>query len=324
MSLKTGTPEVPTQPDEPVSGVKAGSRGRRFRLDSSRWTAVAIFLPPALLLFTVFVILPVGESIYYSFAPFRWNGYGPPVITQLNFGNYIRTFNDPIFWSAFVNNLLVVAVSAFIQVPLALILALLIADRRPSNLFFRGLFFVPYILADIVAGLIFRYLFDGEYGLAGQLADVFHFPVRFWLGERGWATAALLIVVTWKYFGFHMALFIAGRQNVPDDVIESATIDGARQWQITRHIVLPLMRPVVFLSLFFAILGSFQLFDVIIPLTGGGPLDSSHSVVSYLYTFGIKRMRLGFGSAVGTLLFLWCVMVMIFYKRFLLRPQGNR
>jgi raffinose/stachyose/melibiose transport system permease protein len=323
VSLQTGTPELPSQTNRPVSGVKPVARARRLRLGSSRWTAVAIFLPPALLLFTVFVILPVGESIYYSFAPFRWNGYGPPHITEINFGNYIRTFNDPIFWNAFINNLLVVAVSAFIQVPLALILALLIADRRPSNLFFRGLFFVPYILADIVAGLIFRYLFDGEYGLSGQLADVFHFPVRFWLGERGWATAALLIVVVWKYFGFHMALFIAGRQNVPDDVVESAIIDGASRWQITRHIVLPLMRPVVFLSLFFATLGSFQLFDLIIPLTGGGPLDSSHSVVSYLYTFGIKRMRLGFGSAVGTLLFIWCVMVMIFYKRFLLRPRGN-
>ena len=322
MALPIRTPERSTQAARPESGVEPAPPVRGVRRASTPWTALAIFLPPALLLFTVFVILPVGESIYYSFAPFRWNGYGPPQVTELNFGNYIRTFNDPIFWSAFSNNLLVVAVSAFIQVPLALMLALFIADRRPSNLFFRGLFFVPYILADVVAGLIFRYLFDGEYGLAGQLADVFHFPVRFWLGEKGWATAALLIVVAWKYFGFHMALFIAGRQNVPEDVIESAIIDGASRWEITRHIVLPLMRPVVMLSLFFAILGSFQLFDVIIPLTGGGPLDSSHSVVSYLYTFGIKRMRLSFGSAVGTLLFIWCVMVMIFYKRFLLRPRG--
>src|SRR5260370_42019616 len=111
------------------------------------------------------------------------------------------------------------------------------------------------------------------------------------MGEVGWGKAALLLVVVWKYFGFHMALFIAGRQNVPYDVIESARIDGASRWKITRFIVLPLMRPVVVLSLFFSLLGSLQLFDLIIALTGGGPLNSSHLAVPYLFTFRLRPMR---------------------------------
>ena len=131
-------------------------------------------------------------------------------------------------------------------------------------------------------------------------------------------------VVVWKYFGFHMALFIAGRQNVPLDVIESARIDGASRWNITRFIVLPLMRPVVVLSVFFSLLRSLQLFDLIIALTDGGPLNSTHSAVSYLYTFGIKRMQVGFGSAVGVLLFIICVLVMLFYKRLFMQEAESR
>jgi raffinose/stachyose/melibiose transport system permease protein len=121
-----------------------------------------------------------------------------------------------------------------------------------------------------------------------------------------------------------MALFIAGRQNVPLDVIESARIDGASRWNITRFIILPLMRPVVVLSIFFSLLGSLQLFDLIIALTDGGPLNSTHSAVSYLYTFGIKRMQVGFGSAVGVLLFIICVLVMVFYKRLFMREAESK
>ena len=232
--------------------------------------------------------------------------------------------NDPIFRLSLTNNLLVILVSAFIQVPLALWVALLIADQRRSSMIFRAIFFVPYILADIVAGLIWRYLFDGDYGIVGTVFRWFGLDAPYVLAQTGWATAALLLVVVWKYFGFHMALFIAGRQNVPLDVIESARIDGASRWKITRFIVIPLMRPVVVLSIFFSLLGSLQLFDLIIALTDGGPLNSTHSAVSYLYTFGIKRMQVGFGSAVGVLLFIICVLVMIFYKRLFMRETESK
>jgi raffinose/stachyose/melibiose transport system permease protein len=289
---------------------------------SGSLATVLLFLPPALLLFTLFVILPVGEASFFSF--FNWNGYGAPH-KWVDFENYVRVFNDPVFRLSLTNNLLVILVSAFIQVPLALWVALLIADQTRSSLVFRAIFFVPYILADIVAGLIWRYLFDGDYGIIGTIYRWFGLDnAPQILAQTGWATAALLLVVVWKYFGFHMALFIAGRQNVPMDVIESARIDGATRWNITRFIVLPLMRPVIVLSLFFSLLGSLQLFDLIIALTDGGPLNSSHSAVSYLYTFGIKRMRVGFGSAVGVLLFIICVLVMLFYKRIFMREAESK
>jgi len=296
---------------------------RRLRdyAGSSQVKTCLLFLPPALLVFTLFVTWPVVEAAYYSF--FNWNGYGAPS-KWIGLDNFLRVWNDPIFYHSLFNNLLIVLVSAFIQVPMALALALLISDRSRSSVVFRAIFFLPYILGEIVAGLIWRYMYDGNYGVVAVVYRWFGQEAPQVLATQGWATAALLLVVVWKYFGFHMALFVAGRQGIGDDVLEAAKIDGASRWQTTVSIVLPLMRPVAVLSLFFSILGSLQAFAIIVALTDGGPSNSTHSAVSYLYNFGIKRMRVGFGSAIGVSLFVICVLVMVFYKRLFMRPKEGR
>ena len=288
---------------------------------SSQMRTCFLFLPPALLLFTLFVTWPVVEAAYYSF--FNWNGYGAPS-KWIGLENFLRVLNDPIFYHSLFNNLLIVLVSASIQVPMALALALLISDKSRSSVIFRAIFFLPYILGEIVAGLIWRYIYDGNYGVLAVVYRWFGQQAPEVLATEGWATAALLLVVVWKYFGFHMALFVAGRQGVGDDVLEAAKIDGATRWQSTLSIVLPLMRPVIVLSLFFSILGSLQAFAIIVALTDGGPSNSTHSAVSYLYNFGIKRMRVGFGSAIGVTLFIICVLVMVLYKRLFMRPKEGR
>jgi raffinose/stachyose/melibiose transport system permease protein len=306
----------------PPGGAKPTQR-RRLRnfMRSSEVRTCLLFLPPALLLFTLFVTWPVVEAAYYSF--FNWNGYGAPS-KWVGMDNFIRVWNDPIFFHSLFNNLLIIVVSACIQVPLALALALMISDKSRSSVVFRAIFFLPYILGEIVAGLIWRYMYDGNYGVVAVVYRWFGQEAPQVLATQGWATAALLLVVIWKYFGFHMALFVAGRQGIGDDVLEAAKIDGASRWQSTWSIVLPLMRPVAVLSLFFSILGSLQAFAIIIALTDGGPSNSTNSAVSYLYNFGIKRMRVGFGSAIGVSLFVICVLVMVFYKRLFMRPKEGR
>jgi raffinose/stachyose/melibiose transport system permease protein len=288
---------------------------------SSQMRTCLLFLPPAILIFTLFVTWPVVEAAYYSF--YNWNGYGAPS-KWIGLENFQRVFSDPIFYHSLFNNVLIVLVSAFIQVPLALALALLISDKSRSSIIFRAIFFLPYILGEIVAGLIWRYMYDGNYGVVAVVYRWFGHEAPEVLATEGWATAALLLVVVWKYFGFHMALFVAGRQGVGDDVLEAARIDGATRWETTWNIVLPLMRPVLVLSLFFSILGSLQAFAIIVALTQGGPSNSTHSAVSYLYNFGIKRMRVGFGSAIGVTIFFICVLVMVFYKRLFMRPKEGR
>jgi raffinose/stachyose/melibiose transport system permease protein len=285
---------------------------------SSQMRTCLIFLPPALFLFTLFVTWPVVEAAYYSF--YNWNGYGAPS-KWIWMDNFLRVWADPIFHHSLLNNLLIVLVSAFIQVPMALGLALLISDKSRSSVVFRAIFFLPYILGEVVAGLIWHYMYDGNYGVVAVIYSWFGQEAPQVLATEGWATAALLLVIIWKYFGFHMALFVAGRQGVGDDVLEAAKIDGATRWQTTWNIVLPLMRPVVVLSLFFSILGSLQSFAIIVALTDGGPSNTTHSAVSYLYNFGIKRMRVGLGSAIGVTLFIICVVVMVFYKRLFMRPK---
>jgi raffinose/stachyose/melibiose transport system permease protein len=306
----------------PPGGAKPTQR-RRLQdfMRSSEVRTCLLFLPPALLLFTLFVTWPVVEAAYYSF--FNWNGYGAPS-KWVGLDNFIRVWNDPIFYHSLFNNLLIIVVSACIQVPLALALALMISDKSRSSVVFRAIFFLPYILGEIVAGLIWRYMYDGNYGVVAVVYRWFGQEAPQVLATQGWATAALLLVVVWKYFGFHMALFVAGRQGIGDDVLEAAKIDGASRWQSTWSIVLPLMRPVAVLSLFFSILGSLQAFAIIIALTDGGPSNSTNSAVSYLYNFGIKRMRVGFGSAIGVSLFVICVLVMVFYKRLFMRPKEGR
>ena len=296
--------------------IKAGVGQRR---GGSRATAALLFLPPALLLFTIFVVLPVIEAGWYSF--YNWNGYGTPT-RWVGFENYVAVFQTRAFLLALRNNILIIAVSVFVQLPLALALAISLAHRFRGAVALRMLFFLPYVLAEIATGLIFSFVYDGNYGL---LAAVWRWfgsdsPPEL-LSSTSTSMLAILVVIVWKYFGFHMMLFIAALQGLDTSLVEAAQLDGARRPQILRHVILPTLRPTIKLSVFFAIVGSLQLFDIIIPLTGGGPADSSQTLVTFLYNFGVTRMRVGFGSAVGVILFLICAGFALTYQRLALRDD---
>ncbi len=283
---------------------------------ADKYLTAVLFLIPALTLFTLFVILPMIEAGYYSF--FDWNGYGDPT-KVVGLRNYEIVVGHRVFHSALWNTFLVIAVSLLVQLPLAMWMALIVAEKIPGNYLFRTLFFLPFILAEIAAGLIWKFVYDGDYGLLAGVFGWFGAEAPFILAEREWAFYAILVVLVWKYFGFHMMIFIAGIQSISHEIIEAARIDGATRRQISWYVKIPMLAPTIRLSIFFSVLGSLQLFDLIIPLTGGGPANSSHSVVSYLYYFGIGRMKIGFGSAIGVILFVLCVVFAFTYRRTLMR-----
>ena len=295
----------------------AALAGRRVA-DVGKLSTILLFLPPALLLFTLFVVLPVGEAAWYS--GFNWNGFGKPT-NWIGLDNYRFVFDNRAFGTAFKNNLLIIVVSLVIQLPLALSLAIMLADRFRGSVALRMVFFLPYILAEIATGLIFSFVYDGDYGLLAAIYKSFGAQAPHLLASPQTAFAAILVVVVWKYFGFHMMLFIAALQTIDRSMLEAARIDGASRWQSLRYVVIPSLAPTIRLSVFFAIVGSLQLFDLVMPLTRGGPSDSSHTMVSFLYTFGITRMRVGFGSAVGVILFLICVVFAFTYKRWIMRDE---
>jgi raffinose/stachyose/melibiose transport system permease protein len=283
-----------------------------------RWTALVLFLPPALLLFTLFVVLPIGEAAWYS--GFNWNGFGRPT-NWIGLDNYRFVLETRAFWLALRNNGLIIAVSLLIQLPLALTLALMLAERFRGAVALRMLFFLPYILAEIATGLIFSFVYDGDYGLVASIWSWFGAEAPHLLASTQTAMVAVLIVIVWKYFGFHMMLYIAALQGMDKSLIEAARIDGATRPQVLRYVIIPSLYPTIRLSVFFSIVGSLQLFDLVMPLTRGGPADSSNTLVTFLYNNGISRMRVGYGSAIGVMLFAICVTFAFTYKRWFMRDE---
>lgn len=294
------------------------SAARRAGAARSDLVTAAILLPPAVLLFTVFVALPIGQGAWYSL--YNWDGYASPT-NFIGFKNYLRLLHDSVFAHAIVNNGLIIAVSLLVQLPLALGMALLLSRRALGTTTFRMIFFVPYMLADIAAGLIWRFVYDGDYGPLSTLVQALGHPAIYPLADRNFAFPAVLAVIVWKYFGFHMMLYIAGLQQIDRHLYEAAAIDGAHARQRFLHITLPGLAPMIRLSVFFSVVGSLQFFDMIAALTGGGPLNTTHTMVSYLYFFGMTRMRVGFGSAVGVVLFVVCVGFALGYRRLFMRDD---
>lgn len=275
-----------------------------------------ILLPPALVLFTLFVFLPIGEAAWYSV--FNWDGFGSPS-RWIGLRNYVDLFQSRDFLRALFNNVLIIVVSLGLQLPLALAMALLLSRRQVGTVTFRLIFFLPYILADVAAGLIWRFMFDGDYGMVSMVNQWFGGQPYFLLTDPTWAFAGVLVAVLWKYFGFHMMLYIAGLQAIDRALYEAAEIDGASALQRFRFITIPQLAPMIRLSVFFSVLGSLQFFDFIVPLTEGGPFNTTNTMVSFLYYFGITRMRVGFGSAVGVVLFVICITFAFGYRRLFMR-----
>src|SRR3954470_10289300 len=290
----------------------------RRATERGKLTVILLFLPPALLLFSLFVVVPVVEAGWYSV--YNWNGYGRP--TQwVGFANYLEVFRTRAFLLALRDNGLIIVASLLVQLPLALGLAIALSNRFRGAVALRMLFFLPYVLAEIATGLIFSFVYDGDYGLVASIWRLFGAEAPHLLASTQTAMLAVLIVVVWKYFGFHMMLFIAALQGMDKNLVEAARIDGASRPQVLRYVVIPQLYPTIRLSVFFAIVGSLQLFDLVMPLTRGGPADSSNTLVTFLYNNGISRMRVGYGSAIGVILFLICVTFAFSYKRWFMRDE---
>ncbi|HWR85343.1 MAG TPA: sugar ABC transporter permease [Rhodoglobus sp.] len=275
------------------------------------------FVAPALIVYAVFVLLPVALAAVYSF--FNWNG-----LSQLDrfigFDNYARAIGDPVFISAIGHNIAIVALSLVVQGPLAIGIALLLNRPLRGRTFIRTLIFVPYVLSEVVAGLAFRLLlppdgpFDGILTALGWAGDKPN-----WLADPAIAFWTLFVVLTWKYLGFAIILMLAGLQGVPDELPEAASIDGASWWQIQRHITLPLLAPTIRIWAFLSIIGSLQLFDMVWILTGGGPLNATETMATYMVEYGNGRSQIGYGSAVAVILFVVSLVIALVYQRFVLR-----
>ena len=274
-------------------GVVGDQRSSRSRL------LVASFLVPAVLIYSVFMIWPMIQSFSLSF--YRWDGFAPEREWR-GLGNFAFVLQDPVFWRAAGNTFFLMAFEFLTVVPIALGLAVLLAERLPFVPVFRMLFFLPFVLAEVTTGLIWRYLLDGNYGLLSNVT-LFGLNEVFVLADRELALFAVATVMTWKSFGFHLILYIAALQQIDRSLYEAAEIDGAGAFTKFWRITVPLILPTLSVSGFLIVVSSLQAFDVIWSLTGGGPAGATSTLVSYLYEDGIGSFRMGFGAAVGVVVF---------------------
>jgi raffinose/stachyose/melibiose transport system permease protein len=295
----------------PVSG------RRRLRPGLRRKTELALLLGPPLALFVGFVLLPIGFAAYDGL--FRWSGFGP-LGPFAGLHNYALVLSDPVFRQGFLHNLIIVAASIIVQLPLGIGLALLLSRRIRGRALFRTLAFAPFVLPYATTAVMWLLLLQPGGFVDQIMKDVgLGSLVQLWLANLHLVLYTMIVVLTWQFFGFAMILMMAGLQGIPAELREAAALDGASGWQTTRRITLPLLGPTIRIWMFLSIIGSLQVFDQVWIMTGGGPANASTTMATYLIYRGFQSYEFGYGSAVAVIMFAICFVFALAYQRFVLR-----
>lgn len=274
-------------------------------LKGQRWAY--IFIAPSMLIFTVFLIVPVFVSLYWSFT--EYNILQPPQFIGLK--NYISIlFHDARFWKALTNTLIYVAGTVPTGIIISLFLAIAIDQNIRFKNWFKTFFFIPSITSIVAIAVIWKWLYSaGKYGLFNHFLSLLGIPPVEWLGVS-WSLPSIIIMSVWSGLGYNMILFIAGLQGIPHVFYEAAEVDGASEWDKFKNITLPLLRPTMFFVAVMSIISSFQVFEQVYIMTYssegavGGTLDCALTIVAYLYETGFQRFMMGYASALAYLIFI--------------------
>jgi multiple sugar transport system permease protein len=264
------------------------------------------FVTPALLAISAFFFLPVLAAFAMSLTDF--DIYALADLDNLRFvglQNYVRLLETPLFWKALGNTVFFVALGVPLSIAASLGTALLLHSRLARfKAVFRTSLFAPVVTTLVAVALIWRYLLHTRYGLLNHALGLFGIDPVDWLGDPDWAMPAIILFAVWKNFGYNMIIFLAGLQTIPEDLYEAARIDGASRAQQLRYITLPALAPTVLLVSILTVAGYFQLFSEPYVMTEGGPVQSTTSVLYFMYEEGFKWWNLGSASAVAFVLFM--------------------
>jgi raffinose/stachyose/melibiose transport system permease protein len=326
LSAKTLTAKRSPEGGLPVAG--GGTRrvsppvrpGGTWR--SRRWRQrfeITVLTGPAIIVFVAFVIFPVALAAYYGF--YRWQGYGAPT-DFVGLGNYILIFTDKAFHEVLLHNAAILVLSLVLQGPAAIILALLLNQKIRGRSLIRVLIFVPYVISEVIVGTGWSLMLQtsgavndllGKIGLGALKAS--------WLSDPHIAIWSLMVIISWKYIGFAVILFLAGLQSIPDELFEAASIDGASYWQIQRRITLPLLGPTIRIWAFLSIIGSLQLFDLVYIIWGQyvASTAGTSTMATYMVGEGRNAGSYGYGNAVAVVMFVISLTIALIYQRFVLR-----
>jgi len=267
--------------------------------------AAFFFLAPALLVLALFFFLPVAAALLLSFTDFDIYALASLENTRfVGLRNYIALLNTPLFWKALKNTFYFVLVGGPLSVAVSLLAALAVASKLTRfKTLFRTVFFAPVVTTLVAVAVVWRYLLHTRYGFLNAALGVFGVAPVDWLGDPKWAMPAIILLAVWKNFGYNMILFLAGLQNIPEQLYEAARIDGAGPWQQFRRITLPMLAPTFLFVAVITMIGYFQLFAEPYVMTRGGPVQSTVSIVYLMFEEGFKWWNMGTASAVAFVLF---------------------
>jgi len=267
--------------------------------------ALIIFLGPAMLAIFVFFFIPVISAFVISFTDFDIYSLGNFSNARfIGLRNYTQLFEDPLFWTALQNTLFFVILAGPLSVCVSLFAAMLLNAKLVK---FKGIFrlsyFMPVVTTLIAVAIVWRFIYHPRFGLLNYLLGFFQINPVDWLGDPFWAMPAIVLMSVWKNFGYNMIIFIAGLNNIPSDLYEAATIEGASWWQQFRSITLPMLVPTTLFISIITMIGYFQLFAEPYIMTQGGPLNKTLSIVQYMYQEGFRWWNMGYSAAIAFVLF---------------------
>jgi multiple sugar transport system permease protein len=265
------------------------------------------FIAPNLVVFVAFMFVPLVLTFVKSTQ--QSSGFGPA--ENVGLANYSEMLHDSTFWGALEHTV----AFALIDVPVTLAgglgLALLINTKLRGRAFFRAVFFIPTVISSVAAGIVAGWMFDEQVGVINKIIGTFGLHPIMWNSSTFWAWTSVILTTLWTGVGFSMVIYLAALQGIPRELYEASASDGARGWQQFRHITLPGLRTATFFLTVYGIILSFQVFDLIYVLTGGGPGDSTEVLGTYAYKTAFATRERGYGAAIGVVLYLMLMVVTI-------------
>lgn len=303
----------------------ARARGqRRVRVPGSRLASALPYLLPALLLYGIFLVYPMLDSVRLSFV--TWSGFRTEEPVFVGLQNYVRLFTtDPVFWTALKNSVLWVVLSLLIPTVIALLLAMGLNQEIAGRNLLRAVFYIPAVFASITVAAMWRWIYNPTLGFVNQMLTGLGLEqfTQSWLGDPRFALASIFVANVWQAVGFSMVLFLAGLQGVPAELMDAAKVDGANAWQRFRAVTVPALRPTTVVVVILTIINSLKVFDLVVGMTGGGPAQSTQVLALWTYTQSFTNNQFGMGGAVATVLLAVTLALVIPYMLWSMRGDES-
>lgn len=267
--------------------------------------AAYFFLAPALSAIFIFFFIPVISAFVISFTDFDIYALGDfSTVRFIGFNNYIKLFDDPLFYTALKNTFYFVIMAGPLSIAVSLGAALLLNSKLVKyKSIFRLSYFIPVVTTLVAVAIVWRFIYHPKFGIINYILSLIGIAPIDWLGEPSTAMPAIVLMSVWKNFGYNMIIFIAGLQNIPEDLYEAASIEGASGWQKFKSITLPMLAPTTIFISIITMIGYFQLFAEPYIMTQGGPLNSTLSIVQFMYQEGFRWWNMGYSASIAFVLF---------------------